>query len=787
MGCGLDGVAGWADLIVCAMHGIDFIKDLAVVMLVAGLVGWACHRIGLSVVVGFLAAGFVIGPHTPPFSLVSSMESIETLAQVGLIFLMFSIGMGLSLRKLRRLGLSLVLATFTGALVMYSLTRALGGAIGLNPVETAFLAAMLMVSSSAIISKVLIENGATHEKSGQLAMGVSVLEDMVAIVMLTLLSSVASIGGAKASLGTTLGMLGAFIVLAGIGGMLVVPWLLRKMSLTAGEELPTIVVAGLLFVLAFLADRAGFSLALGAFMLGAIVAETPHKTQIGRAFEGMRDVFSAVFFVSIGMLIDPKAVGGSWLLILGVGAFVLVARPVAVTTGMILIGGSTKESLRVGLSVTPLGEFSFIIAQMGVVAGAIPAKFQALAVGVSLITALVGPLLTKRSEAISGWIAAKQPQWLADWEGYYHRWLERMQQRERKSLLWQMSKKRIIQIGVEILLVTGLLIFSEQVFALVKDYLPVDRRFPRGAEILFWSGLGLLALAPLIAIWRNISALALLYAQVGTQGHPKAAKLAPVAEAGLKGGSALLLLLWLSAILPASNVTRWLPVLAVVILLIGFFVLRRRLIYWHSVLEVELDVMLNQSDQKFTGTTAPWMAAHREWNLTLGDCVLPDLADARGRTLSELALRTKFGCTVAGVERSGVMVGNPTGDMILYPRDKVLLLGDPKQVAAGKEFLHHASGVPVVSTFDEVRMEAIELPLGSELHGQTLAEVALSRHYGLQVAGIRRAGMRIPNPHGEEKLFVGDELLVLGSPDQISAFKASLRNEGGARPYPQRE
>jgi CPA2 family monovalent cation:H+ antiporter-2 len=421
---------------------------------------------------------------------------------------------------------------------------------------------------------------------------------------------------------------------------------------------------------------------------------------------------------------------------------------------------------------------------MGVVAGAIPAKYQALAVGVSLITTLVGPILTRRSEAISGWIAAKQPQWLVDWEGYYGRWLDKMQQRERKSILWQMSKKRLQQITVEILLVTGLLVFSEQVFDLVRDYLPVDHSFPRGAEILFWSGLGLLALAPLIAIWRNLSALALLYAQVSTQGHAKAAKLAPVVEAGLKGVAALLLLLWLSAILPVSGVARWLPLLALAILLIGFLVLRRRLIYWHSMIEVELEVMLNQGDQKFTGTTAPWMAAHTDWNLSLGDCVLPDLADARGRTLGELGLRTKFGVTVAGVERQGVMVGNPTGDMILYPRDKVLLLGDPRQVAAGKEFLQEASGAPVTSNFDEVRMEAVELPPGSGLHGQTLAEVALSRTYGLQVAGIRRAGLRIPNPGGEEKLFSNDELLVLGSPDQISAFKASIRNEGGARPYP---
>jgi CPA2 family monovalent cation:H+ antiporter-2 len=757
------------------MHGIDFIKDLAVVMLVAGLAGWGCHRLGLSTVVGFLVAGMAIGPHTPPFSLVSDMDRIETLAQVGLIFLMFSIGMGLSLRKLRRLGLSLIVATFAGAIIVYNLTRALGGGLGWSPIETTFLAAMLMVSSSAIINKVLHETGTTHEKSGQLAMGVSVLEDVVAVVMLTILHSLVQIGGSQASVGETLGLLGAFIALAGVGGMLLVPWLLRRLSIAAEEELATIVVAGMLFVLAFLADRAGFSLALGAFLLGAIVAETPHRTQVGRAFEGLRDIFSAVFFVSIGMLIDLRAVLQSWMLIVGVAAFVLVVRPLAVTAGMLLIGGSTRESLRVGLTVTPLGEFSFIIAQMGVAAGVVPDRFQALAVGVSLLTTLACPFLTRRSEAISGWIVARQPRWVADWEDYYHRWLGRMAQRERKSMLWQLSKKRFRQIGVEVLLVTGLLIFSEQVFGLVRDYLPMDSSFPRGAELLFWSVLALIALGPLIAIWRNVSALSLLYAQVSTSGHPQAAKLAPVVEAAIKGGALLLMLLWLGAILPISGGARWLPLIALAVVGLGFVVLRRRLIYWHSVLEVELQEMLDRSDQRFTGTTAPWMAAHGDWNLTLSECAIPDLADCRGRTLGELGLRSRFGATVAGVERQGVMVGNPTSEMMLYPRDKVLLLGDPKQVAAGKAFLQQVSGAPVASNFDEVRMEAVTLPPESELHGRTLAELALSRAFGLQVAGINRGGVRILNPAGDEKLFSGDDVLVLGSPDQISAFKTSLR------------
>jgi CPA2 family monovalent cation:H+ antiporter-2 len=759
------------------MHGIDFIKDLAVVMLVAGLVGWACRRAGLSVVVGYLVAGTVIGPYTPPFSLVSDIGRIETLAQVGLVFLMFSIGMGLSLRKLRRLGLSLVLATLTGAIVMYNLTHAVGGALGWSPIETAFLAAMLMVSSSAIISKVLQETGATHEKSGQLAMGVAVLEDVVAVVMLTILNSLVQIGGAKASVGTTLGLLGAFIALAGIGGMLIVPWLLKKMSQSAGEELATIVVAGLLFMLAFLADRAGFSLALGAFVLGAIVAETPHRTQVGRAFEGMRDIFSAVFFVSIGMLIDLHAVLDSWALILGITAFVLVARPLAVTAGMLVIGGATRESLRVGLSVTPLGEFSFIIAQLGVTTGAVPQKFQALAVGVSLLTTLAGPVLIRRSEFISGWLATRQPRWLGDWEGYYQRWLQRMQQRERKNVLWQLSKKRFIQIAVEILLVTGLLVFAEPMFGLVREFLPAEHTFPRGAALIFWSALALVALGPLVAIWRNISALSLLYAQVSTTGHAKAAKLAPVVEAGLKTGAGLLLFLWLSAILPISGMARWLPLAALAVVAVAIAVLRRRLIYWHSMLEVELHEMLAQGDQKFTGTTAPWLTAHSDWSLTLSECLVPDLADCRGCSLGELALRSKLGCTVAGVERQGVMVGNPTSAMVLYPRDKVLLLGDPRQVAAGKKFLERASGARPVSNFDEVRMDTVTLPVGCELDNRSLAELALNRAFGVQIAGINRGGVRLLNPGGDTKLLEGDDVLVLGSPDQIAAFKAGVRKQ----------
>lgn len=761
------------------MHGTEFVQDLAIVMLIAGLVGWLCHRIGLSVVVGYLVAGIVIGPFTPPFSLVSSTARIETLAQVGLVFLMFSIGMKLSLRKLRRLGLGLVVATFVGAVVMYSIARAVGAGLGWPPVQTLFLAAMLMVSSSAIISKVLQEVGATHEKAGQLAMGVSVLEDIVAVVMLAILNSLLAPGGDQGSMGGTLGSLGAFVTVAGVAGLLGVPWLLRKLSITADEELMTIVTAGLLFMLAILAHKAGFSLALGAFLLGAIVAETPHRTQVDRAFEGMRDVFSAVFFVAIGMLIDLKAAAHLWWLALLLTAVAIGGRAVAVSIGLMVTGARTREAVGVGVSVTPLGEFTFIIAQLALVAGVLPPEFQAVAVGMSLLTTLAAPVLIRRSARIGEWAEARQPRWLENWLEYYRGWLERMQARQKQNMLWQLSRKRLIQIVVEVLLVTGLLAFAESLLVTITPFIPGERLAPSAPRVIFWCGLAVVVIAPLIAIWRNVAVLAMLVAEVSTTGQRNVAKLRPMVETGIKVVAGLVMFIWLSAVFPVGVMGRWVPLVALVLAVGVILFARHKLVYWHSVLESDLQDRLVQYDQKFTGTAAPWLAQHSEWRLGLSECVLPDQADVRGQTLGELGLRAKFGVVVAGIERQGVMVGNPSPDTALYPRDKVLLLGDAKQTSAGKKFLTGVTGAAPASHFDEVRMETFELPVDSALAGRTLAELAPTKHCGVQVAGINRGGLRILNPSGEEKLLAHDDVLLLGNPDQIKAFKVWAREHTG--------
>ena len=761
------------------MHGFHFIQDLAIILVVAGVVGWFCQRIGLSVIVGFLVAGMVVGPHTPPITLVADVERVDTLAQIGLVFLMFSIGLQLSLRRLRRLGLSLLVATFLGAIVVYQLSRLLAVSMGWGAKEGLFLAGMLMVSSSAIISKILHETGTNHERSGQLAMGVAVLEDVVAVVMLTILNSMVQLGkGEGAHVPQTLLLLGAFVVLAGIAGLLLVPWLLKRMSIAADEELQTLGIAGLMFGLAVVAQAAGYSLALGAFLLGTIVAETPHRHQVERTFEGMRDVFSAVFFVAIGMQIDARDLWKEVGLISGIAAFTLVARPFAVTTGLSLIGTPLKDSIRTGLTATPIGEFSFIIAQLGVAAKVVPARIYPVVVGVSLLTTLVAPFVIRRSERIANAAVTRQPAWLRDWLRWYHGWLERMRRRRSRNLLWQLSRKRIAQVSVGMLFVTGLVVFSGQLFAVVDDWL--GRHFsPQAVQLGFWIVLFLVVLAPLVAIWRNLSAMAMIYAEISSKGHPQVKRSRRIIETALKIGSGALIYLWLVAILPADGTTRWLLLISAAVAVVALMILRRKLIYWHSEMEVEIMSVIETGDTKMTSSQAPWLQPHSEWNLQMVDCTLPDLADCQGKQIAELDLRARFGCSVVGIERQGYMIPLPTPDAVLYPRDKVLLMGTTEQVQAGRRFLATVSGVHGTddSVFEEVRMEAFVVPSWSRAAGKTLIELSPARNHGVQVAGIHRGGLRILNPSAQERLRGGDEILVLGTPVQNAEFKAWLRDQ----------
>jgi CPA2 family monovalent cation:H+ antiporter-2 len=761
------------------MEAIGFIQDLAVMLVVAGLVGWVCQRFGLSSVVGYLVAGVVVGPYTPPFALVTDVPRVETLAQLGLVILMFSIGMRLNLQKLRSLGAGLLLAVGASAGIVFALTRVVGASVGLSGTESLFLAGMMMVSSSAIISKVLADCGVTHERAGQLALAFTVLEDVVAVVMLTTLNSMIQFGGVGrgAALGQTLGMMSAFIVMAGVAGLLLVPWLLKRMSIAADEELQTLGVAGLLFALAVMAQKAGYSTALGAFLLGTIVSETPNRTQVDRIFDGMRSIFSAVFFVAIGMQIDPRMLLHAAPQVAVLTVFVLLVRTFACSVGLSLVGVPQKVAVRTGLMVIPLGEFSFIIAQLGVQAGVVPTELYPIAVGLSLTTALGAPFTTRHSERLAELLVRIRPKWLDDWIRTYHDWLERIALLQKRNRLWQITRKRIIQMAIGMLFVSGLLVFSERLLQPVLDMLGEDWLFPHGPEVLFWILLTLVILIPLFAMWRNIGAMAMLYAEISTRGRENEERLRAIVEHGLRILAGCGMFIWLATVIPTEGGAKWLLLLMGLVAACTLLFLRRKLIYWHSEAEIELQSYLSTDGQAMSASSAPWLQADDSWNMAVIDCVVPDLGDCRGKNLRELGVRSMFGASVVGIERQGFMIPLPGPDAVLYPRDKVLLMGNAEQVKAGMQHLTKVTGTAIQDTrFEDIRMDKFPIDDGCAACGMSLGEMEPSRRFGLQIAGIQRGAQRLLNPSASEQLRSGDELLALGTPKQLRAFRLWLRS-----------
>jgi monovalent cation:H+ antiporter-2, CPA2 family len=664
------------------MDSVTFIQDLAIVLLAAGIAGVVCRRLGLSVIVGYLVAGMVVGPHTPPFSLVLDVKRIETLSSIGLIFLMFAIGLGLSLTKLRQLGASTIAATALGAYGMLSLTQLLGVFVGWSGTQSLFVAAMFMVSSSAVIAKIVHELNLGHEPPGQLALGVTVLEDVVAVVMLAILGS--HVGGLGAVAGTDVGgllaTLGAFVVLLVMAGLFLLPRLFRRLEARADPELQTIIVAGVLFLMALLAVRAGYSLALGAFLLGAIVAEMPQSRRVERSFAGMRDMFSSVFFVSIGMMIDVRLLPDVWPWVLGLSVFTLVGRALALSLALLAVGTPLREARRAGLALTPLGEFTFVIAQVGVGAAVLPPEFYPIAVGVSIITVLLAPLLNRHAEPVLRVVERLEPAWFHRLVGTWHDWLSQLGGINR-GVWWRLSRGRLVQIGLEVLFVTGLLIFSERLFeALAASPLAAGQSRAM-LQLVFWSGMALLVLIPLVAIWRNLAALAMIFGEAAAE---RTRLPAALVENALKVVNALALASWLTRIIPGDALPgwAWLVIGLSLVVVLAFF--SRRLIYLHSEWQSSLRGVLDLGPPPADAATPAWMETSGDWDLNVQECVLPERFGGSGRTIADLAVRARHGCSITEINRQGHTIVAPEPKEALYAGDRLLLLGTSAQIAAAR-------------------------------------------------------------------------------------------------------
>jgi CPA2 family monovalent cation:H+ antiporter-2 len=677
-----------------AVHDVSFLQDLAIVMIVAGLVTIVFHRLKQPVVLGYILAGVIIGPHTPPLPLIANDETIQTLSELGIIFLMFSLGLEFSLRKLKQVGATAFIGATLAILVMLCAGYSLGQAFGWSSIDSIFLGAILSISSTTIVVKALGELGLNKKPFAQLIFGVLIVEDILAIVMIALLSGFATTGSfAATDIGITVIKLGSFLGILLVAGLILVPRLLNYVARFKSNEMLLITVLGLCFGVALLAVRLEYSVALGAFLIGAVIAEARQIARIEMLLEPLRDMFSAVFFVSIGLLIDPVLLVRYAGPILAITAVVVVGQVFSCSLGVFLAGHDRQTSLRVGMGLAQIGEFSFIIAALGMSLKVTSGFLYPIAVAVSALTTLITPYLIKNSDSVIEWFDRAAPLPVKRWLDFYTRWTSELAEGERHFGLG-LARKWGWQIALNLIFITGIFIAAGAMRSRGLIWWPEIPRGEDGLKAALWLGAMLLSLPLLIAVFRKLRALAMLLSEMSVTrvagGVNTNSLRSVVANTIVATGCIMLVLIILllsSTILPSWK----LLLVQALIVTVTAILLRRSFTKLYSKAQFALQETFAQAPvhrHDAGETTLPAMMRDAQ----IATIRIGKAASVAGKLIGELRLRTNTGASIVGIQRDDESLINPGPDEELRAEDEVLLLGSEAQLDAARKLLSRQAG-----------------------------------------------------------------------------------------------
>lgn len=483
-------------------------------MLVAGLTTILCHRFKQPIVLGYIIAGIIIGPYTPPFSLISDVSTVKTLAELGIIFLMFSLGLEFNLHKLGKVGTAAFIAAFLEIVLMIGLGYAMGRLFGWSQINALFLGCILSISSTIIIIKALNELGLTKEKFAHFIFGILIIEDIFAILILALLSTIATTGSLQFNeIAFTSAKLASFLAVSLTVGILLVPKLLSYIAKFKSNEMLLISVLGLCFGFCLLVAKLNYSVALGAFIMGAIIAESRQLNKIEHLINSLSDMFSAIFFVSVGLLFDPKALAHYFIPILIISVAVVIGKILSCSLGLLLAGNEGKVSVKAGMGLAQIGEFSFIIASLGISLKVTENFLYTIAVGVSIITTILTPYLIKHSDSLTRYLTFIVPKSLSSTFELYSDWIQNIQPTEEQIVLTRIIKRSIINIIINLLIVIAIFL-SGSYIARIGHYILLDITI---TKTLIWALALILSTPFLIAVYRKVKVLSMLLAELSVK------------------------------------------------------------------------------------------------------------------------------------------------------------------------------------------------------------------------------------------------------------------------------
>lgn len=773
------------------MHGnAHLVMDLGVVLICAAFVTLFFKKLKLPVFLGYLLAGLLIGPNVWERGPINNPHDVEQLAGLGLIFLMFYIGLEFDLRRLKRvLGpASLALGLQAGVMIFFGVQVAM--VLGWNYLQGLFLGGLLSISSSMVSISLLQDLNRMHKPHAQLAIGVLILEDILAIILLVVLSALA-VSGATAEGGfdlklvlKTTFLIGAFVVAVFFMGRIVAPRLLRQLEAWGSVEMITVWVLALMLGLSMLAEQFHFSSALGAFLAGGVLSQTTLADEIERTTEPLRNIFSAVFFVSIGMLIDPPALFSNLPVILLLALFVSLCKVATVWLGLMLGGEPPATSFRAATVKAQIGEFSFVIVSAGIVSGVTDSQWMAVAVGTAVVTAFTSMLLARHADPLYQWLSRRTPKSLHTAGRFYLNLLDSGRQQLSGSVMWRLLRRPMMQVTFNFFLISALIIAASVGVLLLKKTVG-QGEVPAIWGLTVWLSSALFCLPFITSIIRNINAMAMVLTEALLKGtsaandpHGRFRQIVSNCASGIV--LAVTAALYLTAMAPYMPQGGAL-VVVLVLATIAAVLYWKRFIRLNSRLEILFMESFNQEAPDSAALSAQSMidnlSRQYPWNVAIEELTLAPGDIACGNTLRQLRLRELSGVTVVGIARSGQVALDPPADALVFPGDQLYLFGEPEQVARASEVVCQKTDDPDALQSGEptFQIEKILLTPRSELVDQTLASANLRRQKGITVLGIQRGKEQLTNPDPHFIFHPGDLLYVIGNRAEIKRLQIAAQ------------
>lgn len=756
-------------------HLPALIQDLALILIAGAVTTIIFRRIKQPLVLGYILAGFLVGPHFNLFPTVADHANIETLAEIGVIFLLFSLGLEFSFKKLMRVGGEASITAFVEIIFITVSGYFLGRWMGWSMMDSLFLGGMLASSSTTIIIRAFDELGVKTKQYARIVFGVLVVEDIVVILLMVLLSTIAVTQQfAGGEIVFTVLKLVFFLALWFLGGIFLLPSLLKKVKPLLDSETLLILSLGLCLGMVVLATQAGFSAELGAFIMGSIIAETTSAEKVEHLIKPVKDLFGAIFFISVGMMIDPEAIVEYGVPVVAVTLLTLFGKLFSTTAGALLSGQPFKQSVQVGMSMAQIGEFAFIVATLGLSLGVTSNFLFPVAVGASAITTFTTPYLIRFSEPFYHFLERLLPE---RWVKSLNRYSSSTQNIQAESA-W----KTVLKSYANIVATNGIVLMA-LLYVSLNFIMPWIRA--KGNDEMASNFIGLIVSLALAApfLWALMAKRpnTLAYKELWLEQKYSRGPLLLVEITRIIVGI-LLIAFWVFGIFSTQMAT----FIAVPIIVIVLVIFGKRIQQFYHRIEMRFLTNLNARETAAAATFTATIRRKREdiqsnllpWDAHIVELEVGPDAEYVGRNLAELGWRERYGINIVYIKRGEKLMHVPGRDAILLPFDLVGVIATDEQIQTFKPVFdsREKASTPAVD-IEDIALKKIVVDEHTKLNGLDIRHSGLRERTNGVVIGIERNNQRILNPPSTFVFQWGDIVWIVGERKKIRKLIAGQTEE----------